>query len=138
MVLAKVTLAKALEYADLNLDYIVLTNADYTYPAEYVPKMIRIFAENPDVGKVCGNRFSGYLDLKGLNSVFYFGNRFISFIYNFRNGIQLVDPLTGLRVVRREILKNWRVRTNVLCVYFVSFLYISSFIIRRGPKQILY
>ena len=34
-------LAKALEHADLNVDYIVLTDADYTYPAEYVPKMIK-------------------------------------------------------------------------------------------------
>lgn len=105
-------LAKALEYADLNVDYIVLTDADYTYPAEYVPKMIRILENNPDVGMVCGNRFSGYLDLKGLNSFFYFGNRFISFIHNFLNGIQLVDPLTGLRVVRGKILKNWHVRSK--------------------------
>ena len=30
-------LAKALEYADPNVDYIVLTDADHTYPAEYVP-----------------------------------------------------------------------------------------------------
>lgn len=105
-------LAKALEYADLDVDYVVLTDADYTYPAEYVPMMIRILEKNPDVGMVCGNRFNGYLDLKGLNSVFYFGNRFISFIHNFLNGIQLVDPLTGLRVVRGKILKNWHVRSK--------------------------
>ncbi|MGA3112342.1 MAG: hypothetical protein ABSE15_10000, partial [Candidatus Bathyarchaeia archaeon] len=68
--------------------------------------------KNPDVGMVCGNRFSGYLDLKGLNGIFYFGNRFISFVHNFLNGIQLADPLTGLRVVRAQILKNWRVRSK--------------------------
>src|SRR5450759_4161364 len=28
-------LAKALEHADINVDYIILTDADYTYPAEY-------------------------------------------------------------------------------------------------------
>ncbi len=60
-------LAQAITIADLTADYIVITDADYTYPAEHVPEMIQILEENPDVGMVCGNRFSGYLDLKGLN-----------------------------------------------------------------------
>ncbi len=36
------TLAKALEHVDLNVDYIILSDADYTYPAEYVPAMIKV------------------------------------------------------------------------------------------------
>jgi hypothetical protein len=28
------------------------------------------------------------------------------------NGIQLADPLTGLRVVRAEILRNWKVKSK--------------------------
>ena len=70
--------------------------------------MIRILDKNPDIGMVCGNRFSGYLDLKGLNSFFYLGNRFIAFAHNFLNGISLIDPLTGLRVVRAKILGTGR------------------------------
>ncbi len=38
---------------------------------------------------VCGNRFSGYLNLKGLNGVFYLGNRVIAFTHNFLNGVSL-------------------------------------------------
>ena len=105
-------LAKAISNADLAVDYVVITDADYTYPAEYVPEMIQILEQNPDVGMVCGNRFSGYLDLKGLNSIFYFGNRFIAFTHNFFNGVQLADPLTGLRVVRAEILRSWKVKSK--------------------------
>ena len=105
-------IAKAIKHVDLTVDYAVITDADYTYPAEHVPEMIRILEKNHDVGMVCGNRFSGYLDLKGLNGIFYFGNRFISFIHNFLNGIQLADPLTGLRVVRAEIFRNWRVKSK--------------------------
>ena len=96
-------LAKGLKNADLNVDYVVFTDADYTYPASFVPKMLEILGGIPYVGMVCGNRFSGYLDLKGLNGIFYFGNRLISFIHNLVNGIQLTDPLTGLRVVRIRI-----------------------------------
>ena len=105
-------LAKAVENSDLEVDYFVITDADYTYPAEYVPGMIQILEENPDVGMVCGNRFNGYLDLKGLNGIFYLGNRLIAFTHNFLNGVQLADPLTGLRVVRTEILKNWKVKSK--------------------------
>ena len=51
-------LAKAIKNLDLTVDYVVITDADYTYPAEYVPKMIQVLEENPDVGMVCGNRFN--------------------------------------------------------------------------------
>jgi glycosyltransferase involved in cell wall biosynthesis len=105
-------LATAIKHSDLTADYIVITDADYTYPAEHVPGMIRILEENPDVGMVCGNRFSGYLDLKGLNGIFYLGNRLIAFAHDFLNGVSLADPLTGLRVVRAGILRNWRVKSK--------------------------
>jgi len=105
-------LAKAVENLDSACDYVTITDADYTYPAEYVPEMIHILEENPDVGMVCGNRFNGYLDLKGLNGIFYLGNRLIAFTHNFLNGVQLADPLTGLRVVRAEIFRNWKVKSK--------------------------
>jgi glycosyltransferase involved in cell wall biosynthesis len=41
-------IAKALEQIDLNVKYVVLTDADYTYPAEYVPEMIEILESNLD------------------------------------------------------------------------------------------
>jgi dolichol-phosphate hexosyltransferase len=105
-------LAKAVEQSDLAVDYIVITDADYTYPAEYVPRMIRILEKNPDVGMVCGNRFNSHINLKTLHSVFYFGNRLLALTHNLLNGVQLVDPLTGLRVVRAEILRRWKVKSK--------------------------
>jgi glycosyltransferase involved in cell wall biosynthesis len=105
-------ISKALKFADLNVDYVVLTDADYTYPAEYVPEMIEILEQNPHVGMVCGNRFNGHLDTKALRSAFYFGNRFLAFVHNMLNGVALRDPLTGLRVIRAEILKDWSVKSK--------------------------
>jgi len=105
-------IAKAIKHSDLTVDYVVITDADYTYPAEHVPEMIRMLEKNPDVGMVCGNRFSGYLNLKGLNGFFYLGNRFIGFTQNFLNGVWLADPLTGLRVLRAEILRHWKVKSK--------------------------
>ena len=105
-------IAKAISRIDPNVEYIILTDADYTYPAQYLPGMIQILEETPDVGMVCGNRFNGYEDMKALDSLFYLGNRFIAFTHNLLNGITLADPLTGLRVVRAGILRNWKVKSK--------------------------
>ena len=105
-------IAKAIERIDSTVDYVVLTDADYTYPAQYIPEMIQILEKTPEVGMVCGNRFNGYEDMKSLNTVFYLGNRLIAFTHNLLNGITLDDPLTGLRVVRASILRNWKVKSK--------------------------
>jgi dolichol-phosphate hexosyltransferase len=105
-------LAKAIEHIDKDTDYVIITDADFTYPAKYVPEMIKELEDNPRIGMVCGNRFTDDLDSKALHDMFYFGNRVIAFAHNFLNGIQLADPLTGLRVVRAEILRNWKAKSK--------------------------
>ena len=105
-------LAKALKCLDLAVDYVVITDADYTYPAKNLLKMVQILDENPTIGMVCGNRFNGNVDKKALYNLFYFGNKLISLTHNFLNGIHLNDPLTGLRVVRSDILRDWDVKSK--------------------------
>lgn len=51
-------LAKAVENMGEDAEYVVIIDADFTYPALYVPEMIKILEDSPDVGMVCGNRFS--------------------------------------------------------------------------------
>jgi len=53
-------------------DYVVFIDADFTYPAKSLPRMIRILEENPDVGMVCGNRFNSHLHLRAMRNAFYF------------------------------------------------------------------
>ena len=105
-------IAKALERIDWSSKYVVLTDADHTYPSEYVPKMIEILETNPQAGMVCGNRFNGDTDPKAVRSSFYFGNKLLAFTHNLLNGISLHDPLTGLRVIRTEILREWAVKSQ--------------------------
>ena len=105
-------IAKAINNLDPAAKYIIITDADYTYPARYIPSMIRLLESNPNVGMVCGNRFTENVDSKALHSIFYFGNRLIAFTHNLLNGVSLVDPLTGLRVVRAEILRDWKVQSK--------------------------
>jgi len=105
-------IAKAVKRIDKDADYVVITDADFTYPAKRIPEMIQILEANPGVGMVCGNRFTEDLDSNALHDLFYLGNRLIAVVHNFLNGARLVDPLTGLRVLRSDIIRNWRVKSK--------------------------
>src|SRR5674536_41282 len=48
-------LAKAVQCMGADVEYVVITDADFTYPAEYLPEMIQILEQMPQVGMVCGN-----------------------------------------------------------------------------------
>lgn len=102
----------ALRKVKSDFDYAVLIDADYTYPSEYIPRMIGILEENPQFGMVCGNRFNSHFNPGRMPDIFYLGNRLLAFTHNFLNGIRMSDPLSGLRVVRWQILKNWEPRSK--------------------------
>jgi len=96
-----------------NVRYVVFTDADFTYPAEYIPKMIEILDQNPDVGMVIGNRFNGEHNFtETATNPFYIGNRLLAFAQQVINGVKLGDPLSGLRVVRSEILELWKPKSE--------------------------
>jgi glycosyltransferase involved in cell wall biosynthesis len=101
-------IAEAMKQILTNVDYVVLTDADHTYPAGSIRPMIQVLETQKQVGMVCGNRFTSHINLGRQHSLLYIGNRLICFLHNLLNGVQLNDPLTGLRVVRSEIMRGWR------------------------------
>ena len=105
-------ISKAMRFIDSKVDYVVVTDADFTYPAEYIPEMIKILDSHPEVGMVCGNRFNGYTEESALRNLFYLGNRVLAFSHSLLNGVNMQDPLTGLRAIRAEILRDWHVKSK--------------------------
>ena len=105
-------IAQAIRHVDSDVKYVVFIDADFTYPAGYLPEMIRVLQENPEVGMVTGNRFNHMLTPAAMKNPFYGGNRFLAIAQRILNGVHLNDPLTGLRVVRWKILKGWRPRSK--------------------------
>ena len=105
-------ISKAVGYIDSDVDFVVVTDADFTYPAQHIPEMIKILENHPKVGMVCGNRFNGYAEERALHNLFHFGNKLLSLSHSLLNGVNLQDPLTGLRVIRAEILKEWQVKSK--------------------------
>jgi glycosyltransferase involved in cell wall biosynthesis len=93
--------------------YVVFIDADYTYPAKYVPKMIEVLEQHPEVGMVIGKRFYSEQSFpRSYTSPFYVGNRLLAHAQHVFNGIKLEDPLSGLRVVRCGILRGWNPKSK--------------------------
>lgn len=105
-------IAKVIRHVDSDAKYVVFIDADFTYPAKCVPEMIRILEENPEIGMVTGNRFNHSFELSSMKSPYFVGNRFLALAQRFLNRVSLRDPLTGLRVVRWGILKNWEPKSK--------------------------
>lgn len=105
-------IAQAVKHISDNFDYVILTDGDFTYPAGYIPKMLKILNDHPNIGMVCGDRFTESLDLGEMHNFLYFGNRFLSFTHNMLNGVELRDPLTGLRVLRADLLRDWKPKSK--------------------------
>jgi dolichol-phosphate hexosyltransferase len=93
--------------------YVVFTDADFTYPAEYIPQMVEVLEQNPKVGMVIGNRFKGDInESKSVINPFYLGNKLLAIAQTVMNGVYLGDPLSGLRVVRSEVLDGWKPKSK--------------------------
>ncbi len=105
-------ISEAIKSMHIDPDYVVFTDADFTYPAKYVLSMIQILKERPEVGMVLGNRFNHLLTPAAMKNPFYIGNRFLAIAQLLLNGVELNDPLTGLRVLRWKILKGWTPRSQ--------------------------
>jgi dolichol-phosphate hexosyltransferase len=105
-------LAKAVRCMPSYVEYVVITDADFTYPAEYVPEMIQILENNPHVGMVCGNRFSKQTVGNVFHGLFTCGNKLLAFAHSCFNRVDLQDPLTGLRVIRAGILRKWVIKSK--------------------------
>lgn len=101
-------IVQALRLLPENTKYVAMTDADYTYPARFIPVMLDMMENDPSLGMVCGDRFDKRFVLsKAMKSTFYAGNRLLSLMQYVSNGVRMRDPLTGLRVIRYELLRSW-------------------------------
>ena len=106
-------LFQGISHLGSKMRYIVFIDGDFTYPAEKIPRMIEILEQESDVGMVIGDRFNGEHNFQRTwINPFYFGNRLIALAQRTLSGIRLSDPLSGLRVVRSDILRDWKTKSK--------------------------
>jgi hypothetical protein len=69
--------------------------------------MVKILQDDSTIGMVCGNRFNSTYPIKDMKEVFYIGNKLIASAHTLLNNIDMKDPLTGLRVIKADLMRNW-------------------------------
>jgi len=85
-------------------DFIFILDADYTYPATYIPIMLEVLQEGHDV--VIGSRLRGQMGEGAMSRMNLVGNRFLSFIANILYGTRISDLCTGYWGLTRRIIED--------------------------------
>ncbi len=96
--------------ANASGEIIIFTDADYTYPAKYIPQFISTIEEGADI--VLGSRFLGGINnMPFLNSI---GNRLFSAIAAYISCVNITDAQTGYRAFKREMFSKLDVNAKSL------------------------
>ena len=79
-------------------EIIVLTDADYTYPARYIPQFIDVLNEGADL--VLGSRIQkGIVNIPSFNRI---GNIMFSMMISYIGCVHITDGQTGYRAFRKK------------------------------------
>ncbi|WP_440059794.1 glycosyltransferase family 2 protein [Thermogladius sp. 4427co] len=90
----------ALKYLDT--EYTVVIDGDYTYPAEYIRRLLSKLSEGYDL--VIGARRKFEKGAQGL--VYRFGNWVLTKLFDLFYGINLTDVLSGMYAARTSLLRE--------------------------------
>ncbi len=85
-------------------DYIVMLDADATYPARAIPAFVAMLDEGYDV--VMGSRFRGHIEHGAMKPLNRLGNRGLSALASTLYGRRCTDVCTGMWAFRRETMRN--------------------------------
>jgi len=105
--------SQALRYVPKDTEWLVMTDGDHTYPFTYVPSMIRLIKNSPNVAMVTGNKstkpetFEAHLK-KLLTDRYYLEDQAFTLLHRLLNGAHMNDPFTGLRVMRYECIRDFQ------------------------------
>jgi len=101
------SVSQFLQHVNQKTKYLAIIDGDYTYPANYIHRMLEILEYDQDVGMVTGDRFNGVSIKNLLSNPYYFGNKSLCLAHRILNGVRLKDPLTGMRVIRYELIRDF-------------------------------
>ena len=90
-------------------DIIIFTDADYTYPARYVPDLVREIEKGADL--VLGARMQERENIPAFNRI---GNNIFSFIATYISCMRIKDSQTGMRAFRRQMFDKLDVKAKGL------------------------
>ena len=92
-------------FAQVDGDFVFMLDADYTYPSEYIPSMLRLLEGGCDV--VLGSRLKGRLEKGSIKRLNLVGNHLLAFMANILYGTRVSDLCTGFWGFKREVIKSF-------------------------------
>jgi glycosyltransferase involved in cell wall biosynthesis len=90
-------------FRTVNDDFIFILDADYTYPAFYLPSMLQVL-ENYDI--VLGSRLKGRMEKGAMSRMNRIGNHLLVFLANRLYGTRISDLCTGCWGFRNKVVKD--------------------------------
>lgn len=91
-------------------DYFFMLDSDYTYPAGYIPDMLRVLRGGKPV--VIGSRLRGKREKGAITPLNVVGNYMLTFIANLLYGVRISDICTGFWGIRGEVIPNLILRAD--------------------------
>jgi dolichol-phosphate mannosyltransferase len=91
----------------IDSDFVFIIDADYTYPATFIPAMLRMLEGDYDV--VLGSRLNGHIEKGAMTRFNLFGNRILALLASALFNTKISDLCTGCWGFKRTALKNLRV-----------------------------
>lgn len=85
-------------------DFIFMIDADFTYPATYVPRMLELLEGGYDV--VLGSRLKGQKEEGAMSRLNIVGNHLLALLANLLYRTRVSDPCTGYWGFRGEVPKS--------------------------------
>ena len=85
-------------------DYVFMIDADFTYPATYIPQMLKLLEGKYDV--VLGSRFKGQREEGAMTRLNLVGNLLLALLADLLYRTRISDPCSGLWGFRGEVARS--------------------------------
>ena len=95
--------------SSVEADFIFMLDADYTYPAGYIPDMLKLLDSHH---AVIGSRMRGWREEGAMSRLNLVGNYLLSLIATVFYGRRISDVCSGLWGFRGEVVKNLHLRAT--------------------------
>jgi len=96
-------------FRSIDGDFVFMLDADYTYPATYVPAMLDLLEDGWDV--VRGSRLKGQIEAGAMSRLNLVGNHVLVFMARALYGAEISDLCTGLWGFRREVVESLKLNS---------------------------
>ena len=88
-------------------DFVFILDADYTYPATYIPQMLELLEGKYDV--VIGSRLKGKIEKEAMSRLNFVGNYLLALMASILYRTKISDLCTGYWGLKRRVIENMKI-----------------------------